>query len=570
VTARDAPAASADVLEQTMLGAMMAGATGDVLAAGVQAGHLAETAHRLVFAALAALHAAGERADAMGAFAYLHDRGQAEAAGGIEYVNELALGVIGAGEALPAAKAVMREAARRELASVGRAAEAGGDPAALAQRARAAADGLEQQQHRRAPFDVVAVADLKENPPEAPSFWWEPYIPADVVTLLSAHGGTGKSTIGLQIGVAIGTGRPLFGMPTCGSRERGRVLFFSAEDGAELVRHRLQTVCRAMGVEPETLAGWLHLLDASGGDPVLYHEVTAAQVRAGCTTRTYAALRDYMLAHDIDVLIIDNASDAFDANEIARAAVRGFMRALATLARPHRAVLLLAHVDKGTSRGDRAGSEGYSGSTAWHNSARSRLYLSRGKDGSLLLEHQKYNLTQMRDPLRLEWPHDGVPQVEAPPNGMVQQITQGNELRAVLRLIHEYGERGEHVTTATTSRTHAGKLLRTAPTFPARLTDARVFEMLRDAARRGWLESVTIRTEGRKHKDCWSVTPAGCEAAGIAPTAPTAPTSAVGAQGAVSAEAAPTAPTSARGVWGEERAHKSARADDGSGVRDVR
>jgi hypothetical protein len=34
----------------------------------------------------------------------------------------------------------------------------------------------------------------------------------------------------------------------------------------------------------------------------------------------------------------------------------------------------------------------YSGSTAWHNSARSRLFMVRNKDGTLTLDHQKNNL----------------------------------------------------------------------------------------------------------------------------------------------------------------------------------
>jgi hypothetical protein len=55
-------------------------------------------------------------------------------------------------------------------------------------------------------------------------------------------------------------------------------------------------------------------------------------------------------------------------------------------------------VDKNTSRNKKAdGGEGYSGSTAWHNSARSRLFMTRGDDGLLTLEHQKSNLGKRRE-----------------------------------------------------------------------------------------------------------------------------------------------------------------------------
>ena len=64
------------------------------------------------------------------------------------------------------------------------------------------------------------------------------------------------------------------------------------------------------------------------------------------------------------------------------------MRALGQVARlTNCAVCLLAHVDKTTSRNKKAeGGEGYSGSTAWHNSARSRIFMTRGDDGLLTLD----------------------------------------------------------------------------------------------------------------------------------------------------------------------------------------
>jgi putative DNA primase/helicase len=87
------------------------------------------------------------------------------------------------------------------------------------------------------------------------------------------------------------------------------------------------------------------------------------------------------------------------------------MRALGQVARlTDCAVCLLAHVDKNTSRNKKAdGGEGYSGSTAWHNSARSRLFMTRGDDGLLTLEHQKSNLGKRRETVTLEWPKVACP-----------------------------------------------------------------------------------------------------------------------------------------------------------------
>ncbi len=225
-------------------------------------------------------------------------------------------------------------------------------------------------------FSVVSLADLAHVDPPAPAFWWDDYLPAGVVTLLSAQGGTGKTFLALMAGVSIALGMLLLGIPT----RRGKVALFSGEDGPDIMRHRLKFICRAMDVHPSALDGRLHILDATQGDPTLFHEVNAKGTRYGATTSSYEALRAYVEEHEIDVLIVDNASDTFDAQEIDRARVRGFMRALARIAQVKGgAVLLLAHVDKGSSRRDRTGTEGYSGSTAWHNSARSRLFMSRDK-----------------------------------------------------------------------------------------------------------------------------------------------------------------------------------------------
>jgi hypothetical protein len=409
------------------------------------------------------------------------------------------------------------------------------------------------------PFAVVPVADLAKAPPAAPSFWWGGYLPAGVVTLLSAHGGTGKTMIGLMLGVSIALGLPLFGIGT----RRGIVAVYSAEDGADLLRYRLRWICDALGIDPAALDGRLHILDATAGDPVLFHEVTEGGRRYGATTATFEALTEYVGRHRIDVLIADNASDTFDASEIDRSRVRGFMRALARIAQArHGAVLLLAHVAKVTSRGPINDAEGYSGSTAWHNSARSRLYLSRDRDGSLLLEHQKANLGAMREPLRLLWPSGGIPTLDVPVNAFVAHIAERADELSLVKLLHEFYGHGEYVATETRSRYHVAKVLGGEPTYPKRRKPTEVFGMLRDMERRGWIEREMYRDHNRKAHERWSVTPAGLTAAGIAPSAPCAPSTEDSAPGHPAQQGAPSAPCSAQGVWGNgARAQVGAEAE---------
>ena len=252
--------------------------------------------------------------------------------------------------------------------------------------------------------------------------------------------------------------------------------------------------------------------------------------------------------------MIDNSSDAYGGDEIQRRQVRAFIRHLAAIAKSNdAAMLLLAHVDKATSRARKAeGGEGYSGSTAWNNSVRSRLFMSRDDSGTLKLEHQKGNHgKQLREPLSLFWPCDGLPQVDSAPTGVVAHIADSVNTKALLRLIAEFAERGEHVTSATTSRTNAAKLLATESTFPKGLKSADVFNLLRRAERAGQLARVIHRGADRKPRECWEVTSKGREFAGLAATAATAATYGVEKVTAPTAEECGDCGDSARGYGGK-------------------
>jgi len=367
---------------------------------------------------------------------------------------------------------------------------------------------------RVVPLDDLDSADL---PPQA---WaWQGYIPATEVTMLGAHGGTGKSTVALMLAAATATGQPLFGVPT----RAAPVVIFSAEDGADTLRRRLRHVLRSMGLTVADIAGRVTVLDATNGAPELGAPmVTASGLHTFCATPTGEQLRRFMADKPGALLIVDNASDAMGGNENARPEVRAFVRLLVSMVRDTGgAVLLLAHVDKGTSRGERTGSEGYSGSTAWHNSARSRLYLSRDKEsGGLLLEHQKNNHGPLREPLRLVWPADGLPTLDQPLSGTVQRIASDNDTRSLLRLVHEFTSRGEFVSTAASGPACITVALRSATGYPKRMQAGDVLEALRRAERKGWIERVAYVNPARKARERWQVTPEGCAAADVAPVAP--------------------------------------------------
>lgn len=354
-----------------------------------------------------------------------------------------------------------------------------------------------------AAFRLVSVADLIEAEPPAPSFWIADLLPERVVTLLGAHGGTGKTMLGLIAAICLATGRPFMGKET----KRARVVFFSGEDPAQVLRWRLAQICREMSVDPHQLDGWLTVIDATEGDPTLFTEMVSNGARQGVTTGAYAELRK-IGEGGAEVFIVDNASDAYDADENQRARVRGFIRSLAQLVKDRAgAVLLLAHVDKSTARGGVGNSEGYSGSTAWHNSVRSRLFMS-ADDHGLVLEHQKSNLGKRAEPIRLQWSERGVLVLESPGTGPM--ATGCDEDRdAVLGLIDEFYSRGEHISPALTSPNNAFKVLSGQIGFPKRLKRDRLFDLLRAAQRDGLLEVESYRNASRHEALRWRVTGRG-------------------------------------------------------------
>lgn len=342
-------------------------------------------------------------------------------------------------------------------------------------------------------------------------------VPQGEVTLFAGHGAAGKSYIALLVCILVALGRPFGTLAT----QRTRVLFFSAEDDKAELQRRTAKICRVLEVRQSELKGWLHLMDVSEVDPTLFR--AAEMSPADQPTKMLERLATFVQANGIGLTVIDNASDVFDGNEIVRTQVRAFIRAIrARLARPDRAVVLLAHVSKAAAHNRRGSgadtTEDYSGSTAWHNSVRSRLSLDTGDKGESTLAHLKANKGPKADPIRLEW-HDGTPTVAGtydPPGAALFESMRRSAERdrdesdktALVELIHDFDRRGERITTSMQGPYTVYKTLSGSPGFPTGMTSDRLNRLLRDLERAGRV----FRSQqyvGRKWRDCftcsWSV-----------------------------------------------------------------
>lgn len=401
---------------------------------------------------------------------------------------------------------------------------------------------------------MVSVGDINDCLPKPPTFVWDGYVPRGVVTLLSAHGGTGKSMVALMLAVSSALGRPIFEVATA----RSKTLFCSLEDSAEIVRWRLSGICKAWSIKPRDLEPWLTIVDGTQSP-----ELFASESRGtGQGTTTFMELDEITLEQGTEFLIVDNASDAFGGDEIQRRQVRAFMRLLGDLAKRNDAgVLLLAHVDKQTSRKPaNPNDEGYSGSTAWHNSARSRLFMSVKNAGELTLEHQKSNFGKRREPISLIWRDGHLPELLSDSasfessNLRADGRIQDQKAADLLRLMAEYEQRGQYCSTKSTSPTNPYKVFLPDPIFKKmRLNREDVARLFTQFQRAGWIEPMAYQNNQRQSRERWALTKSGSEWVGLtAPTALTAQTSTVPEHSAHDASrVALTAPTCVGGMGGE-------------------
>lgn len=363
---------------------------------------------------------------------------------------------------------------------------------------------------------LISINDVISHPSPAPAFVWGGYLPRGVVSMLAAHGGTGKSTIALMLCVATALGRPLFGVDTV----QCNALFVSLEDSASVVRHRLANICEKWCVNPASLDGKLTIADGTGA-PELF---TADHRAAGAKTRTYFEMNQLVKSGEVGLVVVDNSSDAYGGDEIQRRQVRAFIRALMEVAKPvNCALLLLAHVDKSTSRLKQPeNSEGYSGSTAWNNSVRSRLFMKRDESGKLNIEHQKSNLGRCREPLTLTWREGELPQLETsveifldPQIAAVRSKADDDRCITLLKMIDEFASRGQFCSPATTSRNHVHAVLKSELQFQGlRLRPDDTKRLVVQCQRAKWIEIQQYKVD-YKDKARWGLTEAGRLFAGL-------------------------------------------------------
>jgi RecA-family ATPase len=316
-------------------------------------------------------------------------------------------------------------------------------------------------------------------------------IPGRNVTLLSGEGAIGKSTLLMQLmGATVLAGSQWLG--TCPAH--GPALYLTAEEEDNEVRLRLEAVADSLGTSRQRLKeDGLHVLSFAGRDAILGEPDRNGIIRP---TRLFNRIREDALRLKPKLIGLDAAADVFAGKENDRGQTRQFITMLRGLAMAtDSAVALVAHPSIEGIRSD----SGLSGSTAWHNSVRARMYFKKapGEDKSLrVLEVKKNNYGPEQENILLRW-RDGVYVVE-PGAGTLERLAADAEIdHLFLKLLRQFAEQGRTVSDKK-SPTHAPSLFADEPEAKAtKATKKALAEAMARLFTAGKLRVVTIGSASR-------------------------------------------------------------------------
>ena len=238
------------------------------------------------------------------------------------------------------------------------------------------------------------------NGQETPSreWAWNDYIPHRQATYLTGPGSAGKSLLTQQLCTAIALGVPFMGVET----RQAVAIYVTCEDDADELHRRQKAICESMGVPLSALSGKLYLVSLAGapGNELAMFTPEGKMIVGDA----YGVLLGTAMAVRAGFLALDNVAHLFAGNENIRNQVAAFVSLLNGLALEiDGSVLFLGHPNK-------AGQH-YSGSTAWENQVRSRLFMEVPKDelGNAIdpdvrtLRRGKANYARNGDRLEFRW-----------------------------------------------------------------------------------------------------------------------------------------------------------------------
>lgn len=354
----------------------------------------------------------------------------------------------------------------------------------------------------RASKDPTALAGR-----EVPERDWivKDLIPSNTVTMIAGDGGVGKTLLTQQLAMcaALGIdwlGREVAPVKTC-------AVFCEDED--DEIHRRLSDIAISLNVDlgDPRLKDFRYISrnGAENGMVEFIQEFRDGERRQIMKQTTFFYdVYNWALAHGAQLIILDSLHDFFHGNENDRAQTRYFVNQLRWLASEiDGAVILLSH----PSMSGMASGTGASGSTAWNNAVRSRLYLTRPKGDDdetppdpdmRILKTMKANYGRIGDAINLRWAN-GVFNTDLPmQGGAISSVERMINQRAFLEALKITNAQLRPISEHKASPHYAGKVLKEYPPC-AGLTVSQVERAMLDLFTSGKIAKATIGTSPNRH-----------------------------------------------------------------------
>jgi RecA-family ATPase len=248
------------------------------------------------------------------------------------------------------------------------------------------------------PLQLISPATWSGTTPPDRDWRWLGFIPNHQATLLTGAGATGKSLLSQQMATCIGMGLPILGVQVAESPS----LYITCEDDADELHRRQFSICQHLGVSLESTLERLYLLSLYGE---LGNELcTFADDDTIVVSDRYAAIVSTCQHLGIRHVVLDNTAHLFTGDENKRSHVTSFLNLCNRMAREiDGSVVIVGHPNK-------AG-DSYSGSTAWENNVRSRIFMSRVLDDNgvamdpdaRVLRNEKANYSRQGNQIDFRW-----------------------------------------------------------------------------------------------------------------------------------------------------------------------
>jgi RecA-family ATPase len=339
---------------------------------------------------------------------------------------------------------------------------------------------------------------------EVPERKWivDQLIPYGSVTMLTGDGGLGKSLLSLQLMTCCAIGQHWLGHETAQIRTMG----VFCEDDADELHMRMSSVVEHYGTSYDKL-GDMRVLSRVGWDNTLMEAKTVFEhgERREFLEETQLYHQIYNTAVDwgAQLVVLDSLHDLFAGNENDRRQARYFIGMLRRLALDiEGAVLINAH----PSLSGMASGSGMAGSTAWNNSVRSRLYLTRAKGDDetnpedtdrRVLKTMKANYGKTGGKIELIW-EKGAFRLDHPDTGVVASIQARNDEKLFFEGLDVLRRQNRPSSDSPQASNYLPSLLMTIPATK-KFSRSKLRSMMLDLQARGRITKTQIGVGPNRH-----------------------------------------------------------------------